>query len=412
MKKFNKNHVQIAILAVISVCIIIIFNEFSEQAASVFQNIINIIIDSVVVIKPLFIGIFMAVMINPILKYIEKRIIKPKMSNFSNRTVRYVSLITCYVLILSVFYIIIMTVLPDVLLSVTKIISGIPTNAEEFTYLVENSFLSETLTGIYGFTDQLDKLLSGYEVNFNDTITSIFTYFTDRIFNTLTKIPYLFDLVIQNAINITRGVFQLIISLMLSFYILSDKEYFARNLKTFLENIMGESKSVFLFEIVYTANDVFEKFFIGKIIDSLIIGTMFYVITWLAGFENVGLNSLIIAVTNMIPYFGPFIGAVPVVLISLPQGMGVALWTSLIILALQQFDGWILGPKILSESTGLKPITIIVAILIGGKVAGPIGMFLAVPFFTVAIIIFARVIEMRRGNVYDPAGEPINDEEV
>ena len=119
----------------------------------------------------------------------------------------------------------------------------------------------------------------------------------------------------------------------------------------------------------------------GKAIDSLIIGILAFIgLTFMqAPFPLI--LSLILGVTNMIPYFGPFIGAIPAICITLLIDPVLAIWVGIFILILQQFDGNFLGPKILSNSLDLSPLWIILAVLVGGGVMGPLGMFIGVPIF-------------------------------
>ena len=133
-------------------------------------------------------------------------------------------------------------------------------------------------------------------------------------------------------------------------------------------------------------NMIFGNFLYGKIVDSIIIGIICFVSMRILNLPFALLVSIIVGITNLIPYFGPFIGAVPSALIILMYGWKEALIFLLLILIIQQFDGWILGPKILGDSTGLRPLWIIFAIIIGGYIAGPIGMFLGVP--SVAVIAY------------------------
>ena len=105
------------------------------------------------------------------------------------------------------------------------------------------------------------------------------------------------------------------------------------------------------------------------------------------------LFAIIIGITNMIPYFGPFIGAVPVVALTILINPIKGLWVLIFIVVLQQFDGVILGPRILGDSIGLKPIGVIFAIIVGGAIAGPLGMFFGVPIFSVIFTIFSNFVE-------------------
>ena len=146
-------------------------------------------------------------------------------------------------------------------------------------------------------------------------------------------------------------------------------------------------------EIVYDCNHIFSKFVVSKMIDSLIIGFLCAILMTILRLPYVFLVSVFVGVTNMIPYFGPFIGAIPGIIIMLAVSPVKALIFAIMILCLQQFDGLWLGPKLMGNSTGMRSIWIIFAITIGGKFFGVIGMFLGVP--VVAIIAYLGERYMR-----------------
>ena len=158
-----------------------------------------------------------------------------------------------------------------------------------------------------------------------------------------------------------------------------------------------------LIQFCKEANYTFEKFFVGKIIDSTIIGIIFFVGAKLLKAPFAMLLSIIIGVTNMIPFFGPFIGAIPVIFITLMFDITnplKAVWMAIFILLLQQFDGNILGPKILGDSIGIKPVGIIFSIIVGGAIFGPAGMFFGVPIFAVIFSVFNRFIDKKYSRKY------------
>ncbi|MFV0520208.1 MAG: AI-2E family transporter [Lachnospirales bacterium] len=393
---FNKKHVSIAIITFLTVCSIILFNEFSDKVALIFGSFFAICIGAIVVVEPLFWGIFIALMINPILKYIEVKILKKGFKKAPKKVIRYVALITSYIIIAVLLYILIISVFPEVIVSLSKIVLEVPlyfTALKEGTESYFNSASFKELTIVY---EEISNLLSNYNIDFDAKVTEFATYFASNVMESIRYIPNIADLIFKNAISTTMKFIQMIIALVLSFYILLDKEYFINKFKNITNVMFGDVKSDFIYDILFTANSEFEAFFIAKIIDSLIIGFLYYIIASIFKLEFVGLGACIIAVTNMIPYFGPFIGAIPVILLALTQGFIPAIWVAIIILVLQQFDGLVLGPKILGDSNGLKPITIIIAILVGGSIAGPIGMFLAVPMFAVVIKVITRVFEKRK----------------
>jgi predicted PurR-regulated permease PerM len=142
-------------------------------------------------------------------------------------------------------------------------------------------------------------------------------------------------------------------------------------------------------------NKIFSGFIIGKSIDSLIIGILCFILMTLFKMPYALIISAIVGVTNMIPYFGPFIGAVPGTIILLLMSPLRAFGFIILIFVLQQFDGLYLGPKILGDSTGLKPLWIIFAITLGGNLAGVLGMFFGVPIIAVIAYLANNIIERK-----------------
>jgi predicted PurR-regulated permease PerM len=145
-----------------------------------------------------------------------------------------------------------------------------------------------------------------------------------------------------------------------------------------------------------------EKFIVGKAIDSFIIGALFFLVCLILRPPYVLLLTLIVAITNMIPYFGPLVGIVLSTLIILLASPSQAIWMLVITFTLQQFDGMYLGPKILGDSTGLPPMLVILAILVGGAVAGVPGMFFGVPITALARNLISEHVNQKYAFQMDP----------
>ena len=170
-------------------------------------------------------------------------------------------------------------------------------------------------------------------------------------------------------------------AIFIAFYMLFDKERFGRKMHTGVYAFASEEKAERVFLNANRIHHIFQDFIVGKAIDSLIIGILAFIgLTFIqAPFPLI--LALIIGVTNMIPYFGPFIGAIPAIFITLLINPPLAIAVGIFILILQQFDGNILGPKILGDSLDLSPLWIILAVVVGGATMGPVGMFIGVPIF-------------------------------
>jgi predicted PurR-regulated permease PerM len=184
-------------------------------------------------------------------------------------------------------------------------------------------------------------------------------------------------------------VYNLIFAFIVSIYVLLDKNRLVRNLKRLTKALFPKEKASSLIETGGLTHHIFSRFIIGKTVDSLIIGGLCFILMSFFKMPFALIISLIVGITNMVPYVGPFIGAVPGFFIIFISSPVQSLFYLILILAIQQFDGLYLGPKILGDSTGLRPIWIIFAISVGGAAGGVLGMFLGVP----CVAVIARLLD-------------------
>lgn len=197
------------------------------------------------------------------------------------------------------------------------------------------------------------------------------------------------------SMSIASWIVNLLITIIVSVYILYDKRRLMHGCWRLIYAFLPKKHIPACQEILTECNRLFSSFVVGKFIDSTIIGFLCFILMSIMRLPYVLLISLVVGVTNMIPYFGPFIGAIPGILILLFISPIQALAFAILILCLQQFDGLILGPKILGNSTGMKPLWIIFAITVGGSIAGVIGMFLGVPVVAIISYLLDRYLTWR-----------------
>ncbi|MBE0450678.1 MAG: AI-2E family transporter [Clostridia bacterium] len=189
-------------------------------------------------------------------------------------------------------------------------------------------------------------------------------------------------MIVSEIQKITSGVISIIVSFVISIYMLGEKKDLVARIKRMAYAYFTDEKTDQIFYTFKLANKIFKAFFLGKLLDSTIIGILAYLIFRIFNFEYALLIALIIGITNMIPYFGPFIGAVPAGIITFvanPSHPVSVLWMLLIILIIQQLDGLVIGPFILGDSVGVNAFWIILAVTVGGATFGLLGMFLGVP---------------------------------
>lgn len=204
-----------------------------------------------------------------------------------------------------------------------------------------------------------------------------------------------FDNVLAISSSVYTLVFQLFVGIIAAFYLLMEKENFCTRFKKLGYALFKRKTCDTLIYWTRRANRIFTGFITGKIIDSLIIGVICYVGMLIFKMEYAMLISVVVGITNIIPFFGPFIGAIPSVLILLLVNPVQAAWFAVFILFLQQLDGNVIGPLILGDYVGVSAFWIMVSIVIGGGLFGFAGMLLSVPLFALVYAIIRTIAEVK-----------------
>lgn len=366
--KNNKKYFKLGLTSFLVIVLSIIFYRSSQKLdlTVVLTNIRSIL-------SPFIYGIITAYILNPILKGLEKfALSKIEILNKKPKLKRSISVTLTYIFLAGFLFCIIGYIIPDIIENGQNIVSFL----KDFDI---NSFLPSIT---------LSEVLS---VDIMEEINKYLKSLVSVIINIPTKVGVV-------LVNTASSIFNFILGLVISIYILSDKESLAFTSKKILYVFSNKKIASKIIKICYESNRTFEKYFVGKLLDSLIIGIIFFVGATLLSAPFSAFLSLIIGITNMIPYFGPIIGGVPVVLITLIFDIANplrALWIAIFILALQQFDGIILGPKILGDSIGLKPLSIIFSIIVGGALFGVFGMFFGAPIFAVILSLFTNYVNYK-----------------
>lgn len=196
--------------------------------------------------------------------------------------------------------------------------------------------------------------------------------------------------IMSYSVSFVKGIFNFFIGLIVAIYLLNDEERFKIQWNKILYAILPKKVGDWISEVIGLTGESFNKFIFGKAIDSLIIGIACYICCMLMQLPYSPLIGFVVGVTNMIPVFGPFIGAIPCILILLMINIWQSLEFAIFILILQQIDGNILGPYILGDSMGLPTLWVMFAIIIGGAIFGIPGMFIGVPIFSVIYTLIRR----------------------
>ena len=356
------------------------------------------------ILMPFIYGAVIAYLLKPVCNTIEaflRRFIPEKMKGLINALSVTFTILFGLLLVYALF----MMIVPQLITSVTTLYYTAQRNFAKFVQWANHVEFFEQNTQI------MDLLNSAY-----DTVsTSIDTLVKTKLLPSMQNILSGAALGVLNVVVVLKN---LIIGIIVAVYMLASRKRFVQQGKMVLYSVVKPRWASLITEEVKYADRMFGGFINGKILDSAIIGLLCYIGCLIFKFPSALLVSVIIGVTNVIPFFGPFIGAIPATLLILIQNPIKALWFVLFVLVLQQLDGNIIGPKILGNTTGLSSFWVLFAILLFGGLWGFAGMIVGVPLFAVIYDVIKKLViyglrrneELDMLNTYhDNFGDPEDD---
>lgn len=226
-------------------------------------------------------------------------------------------------------------------------------------------------------------------------IESLLTTLNELIDNSYDLLKQYLPILTSMLQSVAVGALDIVLGIVFSIYFLLAKEHLLAQIKKILRAIFKEKTYNDILRIVSLTDDTFGKYFTGAILDSILVGIICFILMTILGMPYAPLISVIIAATNVIPFFGPFIGAIPSAIILFVANPIYAVYFVIMILVLQQIDGNIIAPRIHSASTGLDPVWVIVSITLMSGLFGFIGMFIGVPLFSVIYTLIKEQVEKR-----------------
>lgn len=345
------------------------------------DKLLGIIKSAFNVCMPIICGLIMAYLLTPICSFFERKILYPLYQAFhldtkkikTQKRIRILAILLTVFLTLYLLYIFFSIVLKEVVASIQSI-------ALQSSIYVSN--LERLLENILASNKNIEKL-----------VTDLINTYSDELDNwlnnsVLPRINVILKEVSLSVIGVAKGLWNLIIGLIISIYVLASKETFTGQAKKLTYALFPADTANGIVSDFRYANKTFGSYISGKIIDSIIIGILCYILMRIFSLPYEILVSVIVGVTNIIPFFGPFLGGIPSALLIIMVNPISGLKFIILILILQQFDGNILGPKILGGSTGLSSFWVIFSITIFGAYFGVLGMAIGVPVFA---LIYAAI---------------------
>ena len=330
------------------------------------------------ILMPFIYGAVIAYLLKPVCNCVEdflRRLLPEKMGTAANMLAVTISLLFGILVV----YALIMMIVPQLITSVTTLYYTARNNLNDFVDWASHQEI------IASNQKLLDFIETSYD-NLQDTL--------DNIVRTK-LVPSVQSLLSGAALGVMSFVTflkNIIIGVIVSVYLLASRKKFGQQCKMILYSLIKPRWADIILEEILYADKMFGGFINGKILDSAIIGVLCYIACLIFKFPSALLVSVIIGVTNVIPFFGPFIGAIPATLLILIQNPIKALWFVLFVLVLQQVDGNIIGPKILGNTTGLSSFWVLFAILLFGGLWGFVGMIIGVPLFAVIYDVLKKFV--------------------
>lgn len=366
MRRRDNVYVKWGLTAFLTVCAILLLYDtfFSTGTLVLFlRRLLRIL-------APVLYGFFIAYLLSPVVNYFERllpeRVCRVRKGKFRSPVARAISILLTMILVFFLSYLLLSILLPQLYKSILVLIN----NAETYYNTVYNwvNDLLESNPDVEKWaTAQLD---ASYQ--------NLLTWLTQKV---VPQAQQLLGAVTGGIMSVLTFAKNLVVGLIVSIYLLATKEGCAASSRKMVYALFSPKQAGWLLRGLRRVDGIFSGFVRGKLLDSLIIGIICFVFSSWFQFPYAPLVSVVVGVTNVIPFFGPFLGAIPSAFLILLVSPIKCFYFILFVLVLQQVDGNLIGPRILGDSTGLSSFWVIVAILVGGGFFGIPGMFFGVPIF-------------------------------
>lgn len=331
------------------------------------------------ILKPFLYGVVFAYLLAPLCNKIEEKLFQifPKAKTKARRFICFIAIVISLCVAIAVIWLIIMMIIPQVWDSVMKIIQMVPQKL-----IVVNNWIEHMLENQPELQAYFEEFSSQAESNI-DSLLNV---------DTIQKVQSIINSLSVQLFGVLGVVKNIFLGLLISAYLLGSRKLFGAQAGLILHGVFSDKWAKIIEEEIRYTDKMFNGFLVGKIIDSAIIGLLCFAGTSIMGFEAPAFISVIIGITNIIPFFGPFIGAIPGGLLLLLENPMHCLYFIIFIFVLQQLDGNVIGPKILGNTTGVSSFWVLFAILLFGGMWGVVGMVIGVPLFAVIYDIIRKLV--------------------
>lgn len=387
MKKLKDNqYFQLGRMILIIVCI----SALLLVAALNFDILLGAVSKVFSVLSPLITGCVFAYLLNPLVKFMDRRLYplfcrKKMKAERAFKLSRAISLVFALLIALILVYEFFAMLLPQLYESVLGIVNNF------------NNYYAAAESWILGVFEQNPELRERVDVILSNLFGDLGNWLNNDLMGWLNEdvignIGQFFSGLTTSVLSVVGVVMDLLIGLVASIYILWSKDTFIAQSKKIIVAVCKEETADHILDQVRRTNKVFSGFIIGKLVDSLIIGVLCYIGMLILKLPYPALIATVIGVTNVIPFFGPFIGAIPSAFLILLVNPLQCLYFVIFVLVLQQLDGNVIGPRILGDTVGISGFWVLVSITVAGGLFGFAGMLLGVPVFAVLYMLVTDLV--------------------
>ena len=365
-------------ILVIVTCVVLYFALLRFDAVA---SAVGMIVD---VMKPVLYGFAIAFLLNPIVKKVDEKlgpILKEKMEpERAQQLSRTAGIILAMLFLIVLISALCNMLIPELYKSIRDMLVALPGQLTQASNNIQEFLEKDTTMGIV-------------VKNALEQATEVFENWVRTDF--MGQMNTLVSNVTVGVVNVVGEVFNLVLGLIVSVYVLFGKERFSKHAKKLTYAFCSTSHANMILHLTKKSNQIFGGFIIGKIIDSVIIGILCFICLSVMKMPYTLLVSVIVGVTNIIPFFGPFIGAIPSAILIILSDPIKGVYFIIFVLVLQQVDGNIIGPKILGDTTGVSAFGVVFSILIGGGLFGFVGMIIAVPTYALGYYVLMMFTDRR-----------------
>lgn len=388
---FDKHIFKKYLYLTISLCMVIVFYKVIDDLSGIGNSLSSFFSFLKVAFLPIFLGFVYAYFLYRPVRWIERNILSLKFMKLKDKHKRFIATIMVFTIVLYLIYLLIYAIIPNIFSSVQNLISQAPTTFENIEILFAD--INEDPTGNY--------ILTSLGIDNNSLTEYLETLdYESLLEGTLNNMKNISSIAFSTVYQIVSLFLNIILSIFIGIYVILDFENIFNTISRFLKVLLPDTIYKNTARLLTIVDGIFYDYFVGKMLCSIIIGILCYIGMLVIRTEYATLISLIVGITNMIPYFGPIIGGIPGILLTIIQSPLQALLVLIWIIIIQQFDGNILGPNVLGKVVKLNPFWIIFAITLGGKFFGIFGMFLAVPVFAVFKVILNEWVLKKENKLF------------